>query len=266
MNFKLFKSVALIASLGAMVGLYSCNSDEDFEQEAKLQQEVDDVEIPAAKTISLSAEEFDALVEEVKNDTAVKSYSVFDPNSVNSLKSITDSYSPIDWFKNKLELYELRGLRLSGHLRAKMQGYISDKKSDWYGWYIFDVDLNDGAGGDYLYLAARFIDGCSSGYNPLPGVRCPGNHISSLSAYNYIPKSGEIVRDSQLNYFNCNSGTKKGGPIYLGVTRGGNKPITGLMIVSRNSRPDASKSGYTRFDYDMNKGAGGDYVYIYYRY
>lgn len=254
MNFNFLQSVAVVVSLGAMACLYSCNSDEDLEQDVRLGQKVDNTKQGFSETIELSAEEFDAMVEEVKNDTTVKSYSIYDPNSMNSLKSITDSYEPSSVPFGKKVLTGLRGLRLSGHLRIKDQGLHKDKNDSWYGWYFFDVDLNDGAGGDYLYLAARFLEKEDS----------YGEYISGLYATTYIPYNQEIVIDSRLDYFNCNAGTKKGGPIYLGVNRGGNSPITAMMIVSRNRKPDYSKSGYNMEPvYDLNKGAGGDYVYIY---
>ncbi|MGC8825034.1 MAG: hypothetical protein ACP5PZ_10655 [Bacteroidales bacterium] len=70
-------------------------------------------------------------------------------------------------------------------------------------------DLNDGAGGAYLYLIAR---------------KC----ITSQDKKAY----GE--------------------------------PIVDLMIVSANSSK-INYQGWTKIDMDLNKGAGGKYIYIFYR-
>ncbi len=247
MKFSFLKSIALMASCSAMVGMYSCNSDDELAQDVASPKET------ITKTIELTAEEFDAMVENVANDSTVESYSYFDPNEISSLKSNRDTYDPNHG--PKMLLKSLRGIRYSGRIRNRMKGYINDPNSSWYGWYIFDVDLNDGAGGDYLYLAACF------------NYFDDGYAITSLSGYQYLPYDKEIVLTSNLDYFNCNFGTKKGGPIYLGVNRQGNgeTPITAMMIVSYATNAN-DKVGSYRKDVggmDLNKGAGGRYIYIF---
>ena len=253
MNFRFLKSIAFLASCSAMVSMYSCSIDEELGQEISGPQE------SVTKTIELTAEEFDAMVENVKNDKTVESYSVFDPSTMSSLRSDRDSYDP--QHGPKMILTSLRGLELSGRLRNSLKGYIKDSNSSWYGWYIFDVDLNDGARGAYCYLAANF-----STYDPYVN----GDYgISSLTGYQYKPANKELVQSSTLYDFDCNYKTKKGGPIYLGINRvgrDGGTPITAMMIVSYLTKQKDNKVGSYKIDaggMDLNKGAGGRYIYIF---
>ena len=143
-----------------------------------------------------------------------------------------------------------------------MTTYISDIKfvlgrnpTVPFGYDIIWTDLNQNAGGKYIYLiyststdAAQAIDGL----NVFADSKAAGWSIQS----GYTRIEQDLAEGAGGKY------------IYACYTKNGtNPPITGLSVItgcsSQTYPPDASS---VRIIQDCNDGAGGSYVYICYSY
>ncbi|MFJ9692399.1 hypothetical protein [Kitasatospora sp. NPDC101183] len=115
------------------------------------------------------------------------------------------------------------------------------------GWHKDNHDLNEGAGGDYLYLTWE-TDGSSGAVTDLYVLDGQGE-----------APSGYTKIDVDLNK------GAGGDYLYLCFAKGGATPITDLCVIS-SSDPNANPpAGFKRYDLDLNKGAKGKYIYLCYK-
>ena len=131
------------------------------------------------------------------------------------------------------------------------------------------VDLNAGAGGPFIYLAQRKFRGIRTPASPPP--------ITGV-----VILQGEQATCPPLYHWTYDDGT---GPIDLNLGVGGEyiyiawtyfyapnmpgiAPIYDISIVEGDSPEEAYEKvwpSYERYDFDLNKGAGGKYIYLTYR-
>ncbi|MFJ9446806.1 hypothetical protein ACIRRH_33850 [Kitasatospora sp. NPDC101235] len=127
---------------------------------------------------------------------------------------------------------------------------LKDDQKQPGGWLKDGHDLNSGAGGPYLYLAWK-KDGDSG-------------PITALDVLDDTkqPREGFQLIDQDLN----EATRKTGARLYLCFSRTiPEKPILELAVVISGDPDAPAPKGFTRFDKDLNKGAGGDFVFLCYR-
>lgn len=116
-----------------------------------------------------------------------------------------------------------------------------------------DVDLNKGAGGDYIYL-------CFTRNPDWPGTPVTDIYVwSGNSANPYFPL-GYILLNVDLNK---GAGGKH---IYLSYSTSGQRAITGIDAIHGHSRNIPVRPGWTKDNQDLNEGAGGSFIYFIYKY
>ncbi len=119
------------------------------------------------------------------------------------------------------------------------------------GFTKIPVDLNKGAGGKYIYLCFKRDAG-----TPITGLTVIlGERTSPPSEYTKIP-------------VDLNQGAG-GDYIYLCYKKGSGVPILDIILQSTSGNNQYAPRGYDGTTYnqipvDLNKGAGGDYIYLYY--
>jgi hypothetical protein len=123
-------------------------------------------------------------------------------------------------------------------------------------WQKVPVDLNKGARGLYIYLFKLV-----GSNNPLPGTAVTG--VSVLRGQNPVVPPGYVWDDTDLNK------SVGGEYLYLAWTYSTDlKPILDVDVVYGDSRDEALNkrpSGWKFVDVDLNKGAGGKWIYLIYR-
>lgn len=109
-------------------------------------------------------------------------------------------------------------------------------------------DLNEGAGGKYIYLCYSKNDL----YPPITG-------LFLTDSQNEQPPSGYYKYPIDLNagaggkwIFLCSTTAPEAGA-----------PITDITFVKGENAP--APTGYIRLDLDLNRGAGGRYIYLCYK-
>ncbi len=147
---------------------------------------------------------------------------------------------------------------------------VNDCKSELSGHTIIDRDLNDGAGGDYVYMGYKTTTDPSKAITGIlfrVGENPPDRITDNGKAYFYLVGKGETNTASEGGYIDLNA--KAGGDyIYMYVTRdpGYGAPLTAITV-DENS----SKTGYETATnnsgsvIDLNQGAGGKYLYLHYK-
>ncbi|MFI6685673.1 hypothetical protein [Streptomyces sp. NPDC050485] len=117
------------------------------------------------------------------------------------------------------------------------------------GWKRIDVDVNDGAGGDYVH----FVYEKRAGEPPLTDVVFVGEDEAAPSGYLKIP-------------VNVSSGTV-GERLFAAITRDPDRgrPITALDVISGKEADMVPPPGYRKVEPDLNKGAKGNFVHLIYR-
>ena len=119
------------------------------------------------------------------------------------------------------------------------------------GFIKIPVDLNKNAKGKYIYLCFKRGEG-----SPITGLTVIlGEKTSPPSGYTKIP-------------VDLNKGAG-GEYIYLCYKKGSGVPILDIILQSTSSNNQYFPRGYDGISYsqiavDLNKGAGGDYIYLYY--
>ena len=113
------------------------------------------------------------------------------------------------------------------------------------------VDVNEGAGGKYIYLCyQRSSDGQ------------PGTGITVLEGKGATPPAGW-----QMNPTDLNQGAG-GSYLYIAWTHQRGVPVLDLVVQSADHEPSVPQDYrgrmYTRNPTDLNKGAGGKYIYLSY--
>lgn len=115
------------------------------------------------------------------------------------------------------------------------------------GWEKDPIDLNQGAGGAYLYFAFE-----------KNGAESPVTDI-----YFLLGKDSPTPPDYEKVDVDLNKGAG-GEYIYLTFTRQNGTPIQDLKVVSSSDPNPNPPAGYKRIDVDLNRGAGGKYIYLCY--
>ena len=147
---------------------------------------------------------------------------------------------------------------------------VNDCKSELSGHTIIDRDLNDGAGGDYVYMGYKTTN---DPYQAITGIvfRVGNNPPESISyggcTFYLVGGSGETNTSSQGGWIDLN-GAAGGVYIYTYVTRDHNygAPLTTITVDE-----SSSKSGYSTGTntsgavIDLNQEAGGKYLYLHYK-
>ncbi|KJY36620.1 hypothetical protein [Streptomyces sp. NRRL S-495] len=116
------------------------------------------------------------------------------------------------------------------------------------GWEKDKHDLNEGAGGEFLYLAWE-----------LNGTKKPVTDLYIVEGESEEPPRGYYKISTDLNK---GAGGKY---LYLSFSREGTKPITDLAVVAGDSEKVPAPAGFTRYDQDLNAGAKGKFIYICYK-
>ena len=124
------------------------------------------------------------------------------------------------------------------------------------GYTMVNVDLNQNAGGEYIYLIYK---------TDTTGTEQP---ISGLNVFADSSASGWPI---QTGYTRINQDLAEGAGgkyIYACYTKKStNRPLTGVSVISGSSAQTfPSDSTWVRIVQDCNEGAGGSYVYICYQY
>lgn len=118
------------------------------------------------------------------------------------------------------------------------------------GYEKIDGDLNEGAGGDYIYFAVKRGTDASKAINGLAVVAGKNSRVSAPAGFEKM--------DMDLNK------GAGGRYIYLCKRRGKEGPIHDVRVISaKNANPPAPE-GYTMISQDLNEKAGGKYIYLCY--
>jgi hypothetical protein len=119
-----------------------------------------------------------------------------------------------------------------------------------FGYTKIPVDLNQGAGGDFIYLTFK--------------KESSGTPVTDLQVV-YAGESSGIQAPRGYELINVDLNKGAGGEyIYLCKTYApGLPPITDLKVIASDSRSQRAPAGYERLDVDLNKGAGGKFIYLY---
>ncbi len=124
-----------------------------------------------------------------------------------------------------------------------------------YPWRKDPVDLNKGAGGLYIYLFKKMGNG-----SPVPSASVTG--VTVLQGQSPDVPAGYQWDDTDLNK------SVGGAYLYLAWTCDPhNQPIVDVQVVYDSTREGAKNKvppGWDYVDVDLNKGAGGDYIYLAY--
>jgi len=128
--------------------------------------------------------------------------------------------------------------------------------------FIIGVDLNKGAGGDYIFFGyTRTSD--STKAITMPGIRVQGDEAPPKS-YTWQGNTFNIV-----SYTDLNKGCKSGKDIYLYETRGKEsnyKPVIDLFVsIDGDLSGRLGSTGWYREGDDLNRGAGGRDIYLWFR-
>ena len=120
------------------------------------------------------------------------------------------------------------------------------------GFMKMPQDLNQGAGGKYIYLCYKKTVG-GSAITDLAVISGSSSGIAAPSGFTKIPQDlnqGAGGKYIYLCYKKSASGT----------------PITNIMLISGNKKDIQYKNafGYTILPNDLNEGAGGKYIYLCY--
>jgi hypothetical protein len=115
-------------------------------------------------------------------------------------------------------------------------------------WFKDPVDLNQGAGGAYLYFA--FEKGGALSNVPITNIYfATGEHPTAPPGYELI--GVDLNKGSGGEYiWTCYSRTP------------GPAPIQHMVVVSSDNPNPAPPQGFTLIAVDLNKGAGGKYIYL----
>jgi hypothetical protein len=119
-----------------------------------------------------------------------------------------------------------------------------------FGYTKIPVDLNQGAGGDFIYLTFK--------------KDSSGTPITDLKVV-YAGERSRIRAPQGYDLIDVDLNKGAGGEyIYLCKTHGpGPGPITDLRVIASDSKSQRTPAGYQKLDVDLNKGAGGKFIYLY---
>lgn len=140
------------------------------------------------------------------------------------------------------------------------------------GWIFIDQDLNEGAGGDYIYLLykesvntneyASFITGFYIDTTEKHSENTADTRTVYGRTYHLVPTAGSS--DFRKYKGNLNNGVKGGAQIHLYYTKASFGDINAVKSITFNSTQDGAlgNDGGTT-GYDLNKDCGKKSAYIY---
>lgn len=118
------------------------------------------------------------------------------------------------------------------------------------GYEKLDVNLNEGTGGDYIYLCIK------RGSDKEKAI----DDIKLISQWT---KSFQTPTGYEKINVDLNQGAG-GRYIYLCKHRGANEPYLDIKVLRSSSRSVDVPEGYTLIPQDLNEGSGGKYLYLCY--
>lgn len=128
---------------------------------------------------------------------------------------------------------------------------ITEKNKVPTGYTLIEKDLNEKAGGEYIYLCYKKTDNINEAITSIYFVH--GEDAPKPSDY-----------DKKLEK-DLNDGAG-GEYIYLCYRRkSGEDPITDLCVISGEENTIAPEKGFIRINDDLNAGAGGLFIYLCYK-
>lgn len=119
------------------------------------------------------------------------------------------------------------------------------------GYEKIDVDLNEGAGGDYIYFAVKRGTNNTNAINGLAVISGKNDKAAAPAGYEKI--NMDLNKGAGGRY------------IYLCKKRGKESVIHDVKVISAKSANPPVPEGYTIIKQDLNEKAGGKYIYLCYR-
>ncbi|MBO4805857.1 MAG: hypothetical protein J5554_07425 [Paludibacteraceae bacterium] len=244
-----FIKIATIVALGAVCFLSSCDKEELQENDLNT----------STVNIKDSNNEFDEFIEELSKDTnAIVA-------SISAKKINSEKLRSVRSLEHRFYNYEC----IVDVLVAGNKGEAFSKNG--YIYHKLDVDLNMGAGGAYQYLYVAYDS--DWGDSPNRGV---------VDIYGYYNRncngwSNMVMDDTYGGIANVNRGTK-GGSINLQMKKaampGSSDAITDIAVVAYKHAANNTITSMVSLGsfitmtksaskLDLNKGAGGRYIYIF---
>jgi hypothetical protein len=111
------------------------------------------------------------------------------------------------------------------------------------------IDLNWGAGGEYIYLSYQLVE---NPFNPITDLTVIWGDSPDIHA----PAGYEKINHD----LNAGSGGKW---IYFCTRRGGpDAPVRDLKIIAGDNADVQPEAGWERIPVDLNAGAGGKFIYV----
>ena len=180
-----------------------------------------------------------------------------------------DSNDPTDF---KMDVLDLKEINVSKSLSPASYGYsyfmeigvMRTTHTPTIGPYgghtaylVENVDLNKGAGGKYLYLYAILTNDFVTS---IKGVDVRFGYYAYISGWSYF-------FDFYRSVFNPDMNEGAGGQYVRGFydNRASGTPVTAVGVIYGSSPSINPPAGWIKIPYDLNAGAGGDYMYIIYR-
>lgn len=118
------------------------------------------------------------------------------------------------------------------------------------GYEKVDGDLNEGAGGDYLYFAVKRGTDAAKAINGLAVVS--GKNDKAPAPAGFEKLGMDLNKGAGGRY------------IYLCIRRGKENAIRDIKVVSASKANPPAPAGYTMLPQDLNEKAGGGYIYLCY--
>ena len=126
------------------------------------------------------------------------------------------------------------------------------------GYSRFAVDLNQGAGGAFLYLCVKPGEGRTARITDISVI--DGGRDPQPKA----PAGYTLVRDQNGAVVDMNRGAG-GNYLWLSYSKRSDMGwITGFRLVSSPYKFTPEYDGYTRITVELNERAGGHWIYLYY--
>ena len=118
------------------------------------------------------------------------------------------------------------------------------------GYEKIDGDLNEGAGGDYIYFAVKRGTDASRAINGLAVVS--GKNVKAAAPAGFEKLGMDLNKGAGGRY------------IYLCIRRGKENAIRDIKVVSASKANPPAPAGYTMIPQDLNEKAGRKYIYLCY--
>ncbi|MCR5480723.1 MAG: hypothetical protein K6F27_12815 [Ruminococcus sp.] len=163
----------------------------------------------------------------------------------------------------------IKELKLSG---VKGDGDAAKALLETEGYTVIDQDLNEDAGGHYIYLGYKTTDDYAEAIKDLKIVTGKGNNMSSMTLgsrqYKLCPYSGDdAFTQDETGDLNCKAGGTWMWLYYTTDASSDGKAIERVFFDSKSgNRNSANIKNVTDSNgkiWDLNDAAGGDDIYMY---